>query len=91
MNIDFENPGSSEDDAVIFARIRTWVSGLFSVPCEVVVMVTELKCADPGCPDVETFIAVLWDDKAPLKFRIACPASQVTFEHVQAKARELAG
>lgn len=89
MNIDFENPGSSDDAAVVTARIRTWVSALFSVPQEVAVMVTELKCADPGCPDTETFIAILWDDRVPLKFRIHCTASQVTFDHLQAKAREL--
>lgn len=90
MNIDLENTDEPDRDALATARIRTWVQGLFSVPEEVNVMVTELKCADAGCPDVETFVAILWDDKAPLKFRITCPASQVTFEHVKAKARELA-
>jgi hypothetical protein len=41
------------------ARIRGWVSELGLDDREAVVMVQELRCEEPGCPPVETVIAVL--------------------------------
>jgi hypothetical protein len=36
---------------------------------DVVVSVTELACREPGCPDVETIVAILTADKKPRTVR----------------------
>jgi hypothetical protein len=40
-------------------RIRRWVRGVFALDEEATVMVTELRCSEPGCPPIETVIAIL--------------------------------
>jgi hypothetical protein len=39
--------------------LKQLVHDLLGLEDEAVVMVTELQCAEPGCPPVETVIAVL--------------------------------
>jgi len=41
------------------ANIKRWVRHLFSLSDEEMVMVTELRCSEPGCPPLETVIAIL--------------------------------
>lgn len=41
------------------ARIKDWVRDRFALGDDVVVMVTELRCSEPGCPPLETVIAIL--------------------------------
>ena len=36
---------------------------------DIVISVTELSCRDPGCPDVETIVAILTVDKKPRMIR----------------------
>jgi len=40
-------------------RIKSWVRETWSLSGEVTVMVTELECREPGCPPIETVIALL--------------------------------
>jgi hypothetical protein len=42
-------------------RIRRWVRDIFALDEEAAVMVTELHCSEPGCPPIETVIAILSD------------------------------
>ena len=39
--------------------IQTWVRKQLALSEEVAVMVTELRCSEPGCPPLETMIAIL--------------------------------
>ena len=41
------------------AKIRSWVKECLRLDDEVVVMVSELRCSEPGCPPLETLIAIL--------------------------------
>jgi hypothetical protein len=41
------------------ARIKRWVGELFALSDDAAVMVTELHCSEPGCPPLETVIAIL--------------------------------
>lgn len=45
-------------------------------------LVTELACDDPDCPDMETVIALLEEGRDPRTARIFLPASEVTEAHV---------
>jgi hypothetical protein len=40
-------------------RIKAWTRGVFHLSDETTVMVTELECREPGCPPIETVIALL--------------------------------
>jgi hypothetical protein len=40
-------------------RIKSWARRLWALPDETTVMVTELECREPGCPPIETVLAVL--------------------------------
>jgi hypothetical protein len=40
-------------------QVKTWVRELLALSPDTTVMVTELRCSEPGCPPKETVIAVL--------------------------------
>jgi hypothetical protein len=44
------------------ANVKRWVRELFALADEVTVMVTELRCSEPGCPPLETVIAILTEN-----------------------------
>jgi len=41
------------------ATVKQWVVAALALPESATVMVTELACTEPGCPPLETVIAVL--------------------------------
>lgn len=41
------------------ARIKQWMTDYGTVPESATIMVTELACREPGCPPLETVVAVL--------------------------------
>jgi hypothetical protein len=43
-------------------NVKRWVRELFALADEVTVMVTELRCSEPGCPPLETVIAILTEN-----------------------------
>ena len=45
--------------AAIARTIKTWVKEADLAPEDATLLVTELSCSEPGCPPVETVIAVL--------------------------------
>lgn len=51
--------GSARPDPAQIVRIKEWVAQRFSLPAESVVMVSELRCSEPGCPPLETMIAIV--------------------------------
>lgn len=83
----------SEDErpagATRSADIKGWARAALGLPDEAVVLVTELRCAEPGCPPLETVIAVL-DDGAGgrVQVRLHAPiAALVEADVVGALAR----
>lgn len=40
-------------------RIKSWTREIWSLSDDITIMVTELECREPGCPPIETVIAVL--------------------------------
>ncbi len=39
-------------------RIKRWTRDLLSLDAGEVVSVTEMRCSEPGCPDIETVIGI---------------------------------
>ena len=52
--------------------------GGHGLPDDMVVMVTELRCAEDDCPDVETVIAVLGEPGQSRKHKLLMPMIEVT-------------
>jgi hypothetical protein len=58
-------------------RVRGWTSARFSLPVDETVMVTEMACAVPGCPPIETHI-VFWTALGRHHCKIFKPVADVT-------------
>jgi len=72
----FINKGPAH--AAALARVREWTRERFALADDVVVVVTELACAVPGCPPIET-VVVFWT--APERrhhFKVFKPVAAVT-------------
>jgi hypothetical protein len=61
------------------AEIKEWVLEVFRLPADVAVMVTELRCQEPGCPPLETVVAILDTPGQPRQFAIHKALAEVTF------------
>lgn len=62
--------------------IKAWVRAALQLPEEATVMVTEWQCAEPGCPPLETVIAV-WDRQTGThQHKVAKPLCDVVFEDI---------
>ena len=82
--INLFGPRPAADPAV--ARVKRWVEQYMTLPPEAVVMVTELRCHEDGCPDVETVIAVLGPPGVARRHKLAKPAADVTPQDIWACA-----
>lgn len=58
-------------DAAQLALVKGWLRRRLALPDDAVVLVTELRCSEPGCPPIETVLATLdatgnkWVAKVP--------------------------
>jgi hypothetical protein len=65
-------------------EIKAWAAEALGLTDDVAVMVTELRCTEPGCPPMETVVAVL-DGLGPTRqYKIHKPLADVTREDVRA-------
>lgn len=75
--INLFNQGPKSDPEVT-NRIKQWVREVMGLSDDVVVMVSELRCAEDDCPDVETVIAVLGEPGTARRHKLLKPMSEVT-------------
>jgi hypothetical protein len=64
-------------------QVRRWVEEQLGLDEPITVLVTELACHKPGCPPIETVIALLGgrDSKT---WKIPCPAAELSAADVAA-------
>jgi hypothetical protein len=62
--------------------IKEWVAQSLRLTEESAVMVTELRCTEPGCPPLETVIVVLAPDGAKKQYKLHKALSDVTIEDI---------
>jgi hypothetical protein len=67
------------------SRVKGWFRESFGLEGDVSLMVTELRCTEPGCAPVETVIAVL-DASGNRRYKVHKPASEIS----EADIRKLA-
>ncbi|OLP52920.1 hypothetical protein BJF92_17890 [Rhizobium rhizosphaerae] len=60
------------------SRIRSWLRARLALPEDVLIVVNEVACAEPGCPDVETVIGLLPPSGPSRTFKIERPIAEVT-------------
>jgi len=77
--------GRRKPELAATARVKTWAALAFSLPAETSVTVAELRCAEAGCPDVETVIGLLVPGAAR-KYKLLKPVAEVTREDIFALA-----
>jgi hypothetical protein len=64
------------DYANALERIRGWVRRRFALADETTILVTEIACAVPGCPPLET-VAVFWTAAGRHHFKVFKPVAEV--------------
>ncbi|MBI2899038.1 MAG: hypothetical protein HYY17_02565 [Planctomycetes bacterium] len=74
MGFDFDLFGEGKKDVSWQGQIKEWVRAHFKVPEAIPVLVTEIRCDQPGCAPVETIIAILdpagrqqWKSPRPMR------------------------
>jgi len=63
------------------ARVKALVNDLVGTE-DITVFVTELACTEPGCPPIETVIALLGAD-GNVQYKIHKPAAEVSIDDVR--------
>ena len=65
-------------------ELKLQTQRLLGLSDDVVISVTELSCREPGCPDVETVVAVLKEREKPMLARIHKSIPDVTGDELKA-------
>lgn len=65
------------DHGAAIERVRDWTRARFALADEVTVMISELACAVPGCPPIETHV-VFWTARGRHHTKIFKPVAAVT-------------
>ena len=67
-------------------QIKAWVTDAFGLADTATVLVTELRCTEPGCPPLETVIALLSADGPATQYKLHKAVAEVTEADVAALA-----
>ena len=71
----------SPDRDAALDRLRTWTRARFTLGDDDTVMVSEIACAVPGCPPLETHV-VFWTPAGRHHFKIFKPPAEATEDDV---------
>ena len=82
MDFEFDLFGEGKKDRSVPGRIKEWVRAHFKVAEEVPVLVTEIRCDQPGCAPVETLIAIL-DPAGRTQYKSRRPMKEVIKEDMR--------
>lgn len=70
--------GGRRTDPAAAARVKAWAADVFGLTDRDTVVVSELRCSDPDCPDVETVVAVLGAPGRARRHVVLKPLAAVT-------------
>jgi len=63
-------------DGAALDRVREWTRARFKLTDDETVMVSEIACAVPGCPPIETHV-VFWTEQGRHHFKVFKPLADV--------------
>jgi len=79
----FRSAGAaSAGGAATARRIKEWVREVLAPGEDVTILVSELSCSEPGCPPVETVIALFRGREDTTKYTIHRPSAEVTRDDI---------
>jgi hypothetical protein len=88
----FRSAGAaSVDGAATARRIKEWVREQLALGDDVTILVSELSCSEPGCPPVETVIALFRGREGTTKYTIHRPSAEVTRDDIAGLCSEQDG
>jgi hypothetical protein len=64
-------------------RVKEWARALWSASEDDTIAVNELRCSEPGCPPIETVVALLCAGGAKQQLRVHKPVLEVTHEDLK--------
>ena len=65
-------------------RIKGWAREIFDPEGAATILVSELACSEPGCPPVETVVALLRGPGDTVKYTIHRPSAEITRDDLAA-------
>jgi hypothetical protein len=65
------------------AELKGWARQALALSEDTTIMVTELRCTEPGCPPFETVFAVMDKPGAPRQYKVFKPITEVTENDVR--------
>jgi len=71
-------PRNDEARTAAIRAIKVFARTLFAADEDDAVVVNELRCVEPGCPPIETVVALLRAGKEPRQVKIHKPATEIT-------------
>ena len=71
----FSNPKKQNADQT--NRVKALVRDIWGIDEGVVIMVSELKCYEDGCPDLETVVALMAEGAQPKTIKINKSLSEI--------------
>jgi hypothetical protein len=75
-------PKSTADHAAL-ARLRDWARELWRLAEDDSLVVTELACKEPDCPERETVIVIARAGRPVEQHKLPLSATDVTREHIE--------
>ncbi|NDJ34100.1 MAG: hypothetical protein GYB64_05495 [Chloroflexi bacterium] len=77
------NPRPTHDPQQI-AAIKQWVGATFGLDDQTTILVTELRCSEPGCPPLETVIALLQANSPAQQYKLSKAIPDITAADIAA-------
>ena len=69
------------------SEIQCWVRDRLALAEDTIVMVSELRCSEPGCPPLETVMAVLEGPRQSRQFKVHKSIAEMTQNDVELAMR----
>jgi hypothetical protein len=76
--------GNDESRSAAIRALKVSAGLLFEASEDDAILVSELRCTEPGCPPIETAVALLRKGSEPPQVKIHKPAVEVTVEDLRA-------
>ncbi|EFH80825.1 MULTISPECIES: hypothetical protein [Ktedonobacter] len=71
-----------QSDPRLVEQVKSWVHQALHPDEDTSIMVTELRCSEPGCPPIETVIALLKTAHPTSQYKIHKTIAEITQEDI---------
>lgn len=82
----FDSSAANKISATQLQQLKAWIYETLSLDESVPVSVSQLTCTEPGCPPLETVIAVM--TQPPQTYKIHQPAVEITQDNLVQALKE---